>query len=99
MTAREIAAHLLEHCASLAYFDAYMFGSTLHGIGEDIDILVVGPASEALSRLKAEMQLAGEKLPLHIICMEPSEAARTEFVSKERCVPLARLARSLAPER
>ena len=43
MTAGEVAAHLLECCGSLAKFDAYMFGSTLEGIGEDIDILVVGP--------------------------------------------------------
>lgn len=97
MTAGEIAVHLLECCESLARFDAYIFGSTLHGIGQDIDILVVGPGGEALSQLKTEMRSAGERLPLHILCMEPSEASRTEFVTKERCVSLVQLAASVAP--
>lgn len=92
MTASEIAAHLLRSCKSLARFDAYMFGSTLSGIGEDIDILVVGPGGEALSQLKEEMRLAGENLPLHVLYMQPSEARYTEFVVKEKCVPLAQLA-------
>lgn len=96
MTAGEIAAHLLGCCRSLAKFDAYMFGSTLEGIGEDIDILVVGPGGGALSQVKQEMRLAGENLPLHILYMQPSEVRRTEFVTREKCVPLAQLASSAA---
>lgn len=92
MTASEIATHLLECCGSLVRFDAYMFGSTLIGVGEDIDILVVGPGGETLSQLKAEMRSAGEQLPLHILCMQPLEAQQTDFVVKERCVSLVDLA-------
>ena len=91
MTAGEIAAHLLGRCGSLDQFDAYMFGSTLRGIGEDIDILVVGPGGEALSRLKRELRAAGEFLPLHILYMQPSEQRHTDFVARENCVPLAQL--------
>ena len=91
MTANEIAAHLLESCESLSRFDSYMFGSTLRGIGQDIDILVVGPGGNALSQLKEEMRSAGEKLPLHVLYMLPSEMSRTEFVARENCVPLAHL--------
>lgn len=97
MKAGAIAAHLLTCCGSLANFDAYMFGSTLNGVGEDIDILVIGPGGGTLSNLKAEMRSAGEQLPLHILCMLPSEADESEFVLKERCVPLVHLAKSAAP--
>lgn len=88
MTAGEVAAHLLGSCRSLERFDAYMFGSALRGIGEDVDILVVGPGGDALSQLKRELQVAGEFLPLHILYMLPSEERRTDFVAKEKCVPL-----------
>lgn len=91
MTASEIAAHLLESCGSLDRFDSYLFGSTLRGIGQDVDVLIVGPAGEALSQLKEEMRLAGEKLPLHILYMLPAELRRTDFVTRENCVPLAQL--------
>ncbi|WP_371424692.1 nucleotidyltransferase domain-containing protein [Tardiphaga sp.] len=97
MKAGAIAAHLLACCGSLVSFDAYMFGSTLNGVGQDIDILVVGPVGEKLVNLKAEIQSAGEQLPLHILCMLPSEAHESEFVLKERCVPLVDLATSVAP--
>lgn len=92
MTASEIAAHLLGNCGSLEQFEVYMFGSTLRGIGEDIDILVVGPAANALSKLKRELRAASEFLPLHILYMLPSEERRTEFVVRERCVQLKKLA-------
>ncbi|WP_158743801.1 nucleotidyltransferase domain-containing protein [Acidisphaera sp. L21] len=88
MTAGEIAAHLLGSCRSLKQFDAYMFGSTLRGIGEDVDILVVGSSGDALSQLKQELQAAGEFLPLHILYMLPSEERRTNFVTREKCVQL-----------
>ncbi|PTR08232.1 MULTISPECIES: nucleotidyltransferase domain-containing protein [unclassified Novosphingobium] len=94
MKAGAIAAHLLTFCGSFANFDAYMFGSTLNGVGKDIDILVIGPGGEALSNLKAEMRSAGEQLPLHILCMLPSEADESEFLLKERCVSLVDLAKS-----
>lgn len=92
MTASEIADHLLGCCKSLDRFDAYMFGSTLSGVGQDIDILIVGPGGDALSELKKEMRRAGVRLPLHVLYMQPSEAHRTEFVAREKCVPLALLA-------
>ncbi|MEG8223095.1 MULTISPECIES: hypothetical protein [Sphingobium] len=92
MTAGEVAAHLLSCCGSLGQFESYMFGSTLRGIGEDIDILIVGLGGDALSQLKREMQAAGECLPLHILYMQPSEARHTDFVTREKCVPLAQLA-------
>lgn len=98
MTAGEIAAHLLGSCCSLENFNAYMFGSTLRGIGEDVDILVVGPGGDALSQLKNELQAAGEFLPLHILYMLPSEEQRTNFVATENCVPLRRLASVPVPQ-
>jgi len=88
MTASEVAAHLISNCRSLDQFDAYMFGSALRAIGEDVDILIVGPGGDALSPLKRELQAAGEFLPLHILYMLPSEERRTDFVARERCVPL-----------
>jgi predicted nucleotidyltransferase len=92
MTASEIASHLLGNCDSLEQFEVYMFGSTLRGIGEDIDILVVGPAGATLSKLKQELRAASEFLPLHILYMQPSEERRTEFVAREQCVHLKKLA-------
>lgn len=93
MTTSEIASHLLGNCGSLEQFEVYMFGSALRGIGEDIDILVVGPAGDALSKLKRELRAASEFLPLHILCMQPSEERRTDFVVREGCVQLKKLAR------
>lgn len=91
MTAREVAAYLLESCKSLAGFESYMFGSALSGVGRDIDILVVGPGGEPLTKLKCELDLAGESLPLHLLYMLPSEANHTRFVAREKCVSLALL--------
>lgn len=94
MQASEIAVYLLSSCGSLASFDSYMFGSTLHGIGQDIDILIVGPTGEELSRLKTEISAAGTLLPLHVLYMQPAEARQTDFVAKEKCIPLTELALS-----
>lgn len=94
MTAREIAVHLLRTCTSLEHFDAYMFGSTLRGVGQDIGILIVGPGGDLLTQLKKEMHCAGESLPFHILYMQPSEERHTQFVTREKCVPLAHLASS-----
>jgi phosphatidylserine decarboxylase len=69
-----------------------MFGSALNGIGQDIDILVVGAGGEPLHQLKEEMRLAGKSLPLHVLYMQPSEVHHTQFLVKQKCVPLARLA-------
>jgi len=96
MNAGEIAAYLLNCCGSLEQFNAYMFGSTLGGIGEDIDILVVGPSGDAVSQLKRELRAAGELLPLHILYMQPSEERHTDFVARQKCVPLMKLAASAA---
>lgn len=92
MTASEIAVYLLEACGTLSDFDAYMFGSTLHGVGADIDILVVGTPGDGLSQLKEELRAAGHCLPLHLLFLQPSEAERTDFIRRENCVPLASLA-------
>lgn len=91
MTAGEIATYLLGSCRSLEQFEAYMFGSALRGIGEDVDIVVVGPGGEALLQLKRELRAAGEFLPLHVLYMLPSEERRTDFVVRQKCVPLRRL--------
>jgi hypothetical protein len=95
MNASEIAAHLLNGCCSLDQFDAYMFGSTLGGIGEDVDILVVGPGGDVLSQLKRELEVAGEYLPLHILYMQPSEERHTKFLTRQVCVPLTILASNI----
>lgn len=92
MTASEIASHLLSNCSSMEQFEIYMFGSTLHGIGADIDILVVGPSGDRLCKLKQELQAASEFLPLHILYMQPSEEWRTDFVAREKCVHIKKLA-------
>ncbi|HYI38874.1 MAG TPA: nucleotidyltransferase domain-containing protein [Allosphingosinicella sp.] len=94
MMASEIADHLMGTCASLKHFDAYMFGSTLHGVGQDIDILIVGPGGDLLAQLKKEIHCAGESLPLHTLYMQPSEERHTQFVAREKCIPLAQLASS-----
>ena len=94
MTAGEVASHLLNTCPSLQEFAPYMFGSSLFGVGSDYDILIVGPSGEPLSRLKAEMKLAGRELPLDVLYMLPAEAEETRFITKEGCIPLSELADS-----
>lgn len=94
MTAGEVAKHLLRCCESLREFESFMFGSSLHGVGCDIDILIVGPSGEPLSRLKAELEVAAKQLPLDVLIMLPEEAAATEFVAREHCIALAQLADS-----
>lgn len=94
-TASDIAAYLLRCCSSLGEFETYMFGSTLRGIGVDVDILVVGHAGDAMSKLKRELQIASECLPLHVLYMQASEAKRTEFITRQNCVPLTKLAAAL----
>jgi hypothetical protein len=91
-SASEIAVHLLASCPSLEHFEAYMFGSAVAGVGADIDILIVGPGGSLLSQVKGELRSAGESLPLHVLCMLPSEALRTQFVARENCVSLSQLA-------
>jgi hypothetical protein len=97
ISAGGVAIHLLERCVSLEHFNAYMFGSTLHGVGEDIDILIVGPAGDVLVQLKKELHSAGQSLPLHVLYMQPSEERRTQFVARENCVSLTQLAAVARP--
>lgn len=92
MTAREVAKYLLTSCESLGEFESFMFGSSLLGVGSDFDILIVGPSGEPLSRLKAELRLAGKELPLDVLYMLPAEAEETGFVTRAGCRPLMRLA-------
>jgi len=94
MMACEVARYLLQSCESLREFESFMFGSSLFGVGSDFDILIVGPSGEPLSRLKAELGLAGKELPLDILFMLPAEAEETGFVMNAGCITLAQLADS-----
>lgn len=92
MTAGEVATYLLRCCGSLRAFEPFMFGSALLGVGADFDILIVGPAGEHLSRLKAELSVAANELPLDVLYMLPEEAEATEFVARQGCISLSQLA-------
>lgn len=92
MTACEVARYLLESCESLRGFESFMFGSSLVGLGNDFDILIVGPCDESLSRLKRELRVAASELPLDVLYMSPAEAEITEFVAREGCITLEELA-------
>lgn len=92
MTAKEVALHIIDQCPTLKLFEAYMFGSTLYGVGHDIDLLVVGPSGPTLSTLKQEIAVAGRELPLDVLYMQPDEAIETEFVNRENCVLLSVIA-------
>lgn len=92
MTTRQIAAFLLTTCPSLSHFESFMFGSALRGVGQDIDLLVVGPRSMKLSLLKSELRAAGANLPLHILYMQPEEVRQTDFVARQKCIRLLDLA-------
>lgn len=91
MSVNDVARHLLKTCNSLKFFECFMFGSSLLGVGTDYDILVIGPAGEALIQLKAELKIAGAELPLDILYMLPKEAEETDFVVKQKCVSLSHL--------
>ena len=93
MNAAEVACHLLETCPSLREFEAYIFGSSLYGVGSDFDVLIVGPSSEPLTCLKKELKVAGAEIPLDVLCMLPDEAEFTDFVTREGCIPLTQVAR------
>ena len=94
MTPFEVARFLLQSCGSLREFESFMFGSSLFGVGSDFDILIIGPSGEPLSRLKAELRLAGRELPLDVLYMLPAEAEETGFVTSAGCIALAQLANS-----
>jgi hypothetical protein len=49
-----------------------------------------GRFESPLSRLKAELRIAGKKLPLDVLYMLPAEAEEAGFVTREGCVPLGR---------
>lgn len=92
MTVYQVAQHIVACCESLHDFQVYMFGSSLRGTGTDFDILIIGPAGESLLQLKEEVRLAEQELPLDVLYMLPQEAEETQFVVREGCVPLSRLA-------
>lgn len=92
MTAHEVAKLLLRSCESLRGFESFMFGSSLCGVGSDLDILIIGPSGGRLVKLKEELRLAGKELPLDVLYMLPSEAEETGFVKREECIALAQLA-------
>lgn len=94
MTASEVAKHLLDSCESLGEFESFMFGSSIFGVGNDFDILIVGPSGDSLSRLKAELKIAGSELSLDILCMLHEEVMETEFVTAAGCMTLTELAES-----
>lgn len=93
MKAPEVAKHILMSCPTLSEFHAYMFGSSLIGVGSDFDILIVGPSGSALSRLKLEIRAAGSMLPLDVLYMLPEEAEETNFVARKKCIPFDKLCR------
>lgn len=72
-----------------------MFGSSLHSVGSDYDVLVVGPHGARLARLKSELRAAGAEFPLDILYMMPAKTEATAFVTREGCIPLSQLARPL----
>jgi hypothetical protein len=92
--AKKIAFHIIEGCPSLNNTETYMFGSTLNGIGHDVDILVIYHDIKALIRIKEEIAKVSESLPLHVLYLDQKEAIETDFVVQQRCVPLSKLARS-----
>ena len=92
MSASQVARHILGCCKSIHEFQVFMFGSSLYGVGSDIDILIVGQSGESLSRLKTDLRFAAEEIPLDILCMLTEEAEETQFVVREGCVPLADVA-------
>lgn len=92
MSASDVARYLLDTCQTLSFFESFMFGSSLFGVGSDYDILIVGPSGELLLQLKAELKLAGEELPLDILYMLPMEANETCFVANQKCISLQQLA-------
>ncbi len=91
MAANEVAYYLLESCKTLSNFESYMFGSTLTGIGNDIDILIVGPIGSPLIKLKKELKAASKNLPLDILYMLPSEERETDFINRTGCISLDKL--------
>ncbi|WP_421225346.1 nucleotidyltransferase domain-containing protein [Aeromonas enteropelogenes] len=99
MTATEVANYLIRTCKTLKEFDAFMFGSSLYHIGSDYDILIVGPSGESLYRLKEELKIAGQELPLDLLYMLPEEETETQFVANEGCIPLWQLVKGLPPSK
>jgi predicted nucleotidyltransferase len=97
MAANEIAKFLLASCKNLRFFESYMFGSALNGIGYDIDILIVGDRGERLFNLKKEIEFAGENLPLDVLYMDYSEAIETNFINNEGCMMLSVLVQDSSP--
>jgi hypothetical protein len=71
-----------------------MFGSTLEGVGNDIDLLIVGLGGAPLKILKEELRVAGHMLPLDILYMLPIEALETNFVKRAGCISLVQLSKS-----
>ncbi|WP_198678664.1 hypothetical protein [Idiomarina seosinensis] len=93
MKAPEVAKHILMSCPSLSEFQAYMFGSSLIGVGRDFDILIIGPSGSALSQLKLEIRAAGSMLPLDVLYMLPEEAEETNFLERKKCISFEKLCR------
>lgn len=91
MKAPEVAIHILMTCPTLSEFHAYMFGSSLTGVGSDFDILIIGPSGSTLSQLKLEIRAAGSMLPLDVLYMLPEEAEETNFVERKKCISFEKL--------
>lgn len=65
-----------------------MFGSSLRGLGEDYDILIIGSDRKRLFELKKEISVLKKQLPLDVLYMTPHEAKETDFVQLQGCVTL-----------
>ena len=68
----------------------YGFGSFFTGSGSfsDIDLLAVCSTVEETSDIRTKMALLCSEWPVHLLIMTESEAAETNFIKSELCIPL-----------
>ena len=69
----------------------YGFGSYFKGdeAFSDIDLLAVCSNAEDAGMLRSRMREVCEQWPVHLVIMTEYEAAETDFVASEGCIPLA----------
>lgn len=73
--------------ASIAW---YGFGSFFKGSDSfsDIDLLAVCATVQETSAIRTKMAALCSEWPVHLLIMTESEAAETNFVNSQRCIPL-----------
>jgi predicted nucleotidyltransferase len=69
----------------------YGFGSYFRGheAFSDIDLLAVCSTAEDAGVLRSRMRELCERWPVHLVIMTEHEAAETDFILSEGCIPLA----------